>query len=97
MIKVIVSVRDSKSGYLDSRSCESVEVAVRDFKTLFAPGELSMLAMYPGDFSLVKLGEFDTSTGVIIPSVSPECLCTGFDAADYWQYQNEKQNVKEAQ
>lgn len=97
MIKVIVSVRDSKSGYLDSRSCDSAEAAVRDFRTLFAPGERSMLAMYPGDFSLVKLGEFDTSTGVIFPSVSPECLCTGFDAADYWQYQTEKQNVKEAE
>lgn len=95
MIRVIVSVRDSKSGYLDCRTCESDEAAIRDFKTLFAPGERTMLAMYPGDFSLMKFGEFDTDTGQIIRSVSPECLCTGFDAADYWQYQNKKQNVKE--
>lgn len=95
MIKVIVSVRDSKAGYLDCRSCDSAEGAIRDFKALFAPGERSMLSMYPGDFSLVKLGEFDASTGIVFPSTSPECLCTGFDAADYWQYQVEKQMEKE--
>lgn len=54
--------------------------AIRSFQELINDKQ-SMPSKYPADFYLVKLGEFDERTGVLLPESHLEPLVLGVDVA----------------
>lgn len=67
MKKVIVTVQDLKSGYADPFIIDNEQLAVRMFRASFMDNNKNIMSIYPEDFRLVKVGEFDSKTGVIEP------------------------------
>ena len=53
--------------------------AVRAFEQQVNRQEDSMIAQYPQDFTLFEIGEFDSSTGLIVPLPTPASLGTGVE------------------
>ena len=70
MIKKIYAVYDKKQQSTQP-IYEQVNnmVAIRDFSMLCSNEKVDMIRTYPEDYCLMCLGEFDTETGVITPSV----------------------------
>ena len=67
MKKIIVTVQDLKSGYADPFIIDNEQLAVRMFRASFSQHNTSIMAIYPEDFRLVKIGEFDSKSGLIEP------------------------------
>lgn len=65
MKKIIVSVQDMKSGYADPFTVDNESLAIRLFRVSFADSNNLIMSSYPDDFRLVKIGEYDSKTGVI--------------------------------
>lgn len=68
MKMLAISVKDNKVGFGGIHLVPNEEVAKRDFSLLFKDKE-SSYAIYPLDYSLYKLGEFDTESGEFFPVV----------------------------
>lgn len=63
--KVVVCVRDLKADTFFAPVCEISEgTAVRSFQEAVNAGGENMIAKYPADFELVRLGTFDDETAV---------------------------------
>jgi hypothetical protein len=72
------SIRDGKSETYNKPFTEvSNGVALRNFMTAME-NEDSMIKKYPEDFSLWQVGQFDETTGEIIPA-NPECIGKAVD------------------
>ena len=67
MNKIIVTVQDLKSGYADPFIIDNEQLAVRMFRASFIDNSKNIMSIYPEDFRLVKIGEFDSKSGVIEP------------------------------
>ena len=67
MIKVIVTVQDLKSGYADPFIIDNEQLAIRMFRASFIDNSKNIMSIYPEDFRLVKIGEFDSKSGIIKP------------------------------
>ncbi len=67
MKKIIVTVQDLKSGYADPFIIDNEQLAVRMFRASFIDNSKNIMSIYPEDFRLVKIGEFDSKSGVIEP------------------------------
>ncbi len=67
MKKIVVSVQDIKSGYADPFVIDNEQVAIRMFRASFIEHNNSIMSFYPEDFRLVKIGEYDSKTGLIKP------------------------------
>lgn len=67
MKKIIVTVQDLKSGYADPFIIDNEQLAIRMFRASFIDSNKNIMSIYPEDFRLVKVGEFDSKTGVITP------------------------------
>lgn len=65
MKKIIVTVQDLKSGYADPFIVDNENLAIRLFRANFMPPNNSIMTIYPEDFRLVKIGEYDSKTGLI--------------------------------
>lgn len=65
MKKIIVSVQDMKSGYADPFTVDNENLAIRLFRVSFTDSNNLIMSSYPDDFRLVKIGEYDSKTGVI--------------------------------
>lgn len=74
MIYGIYSMRDVKTGYLPCNVDVNDDSAKRNFDFAFKNAN-SMFANYPSDYSLYKLGEYDTDSGEITPLYPPTWLC----------------------
>lgn len=73
--KLIYSVHDVKAGYMtEPRFYKTSVDAVRQFEQA-CKDENSQLNMYPEDYVLVSLGEFDEESGEII-SWTPKTIST---------------------
>lgn len=81
MIKVIVTVQDLKSGYADPFIIDNEQLAVRMFRASFIDNNKNIMSIYPEDFRLVKIGEFDSKTGLIesFPETKFVILANGTD------------------
>lgn len=81
MKKVIVTVQDLKSGYADPFIIDNEQLAVRMFRASFIDNDKNIMSIYPEDFRLVKIGEFDSKTGVIeaLPETKFVILANGTD------------------
>jgi len=74
MVKFLFSVYDSKAqAYANPFTSVTQQVAIRDF-TQAARDENSQLCKFPGDFTLVELGEFDDETAVMQMHANPIVL-----------------------
>lgn len=63
----IFSIKDKKSGAFDNPFYRaSYAEAERSFQML-AKDEKTMIHHYPEDYSLFEIGEFDSTTGEILP------------------------------
>ena len=67
MKKIIITVQDLKSGYADPFIVDNEQLAIRMFRASFIDNSKNIMSIYPEDFRLVKIGEFDSKTGVIEP------------------------------
>lgn len=75
MVK-IYAVRDQYTGYGQPFSCQSDAVAMRDFR--IAVGNVdNLMHACPKDFDLMRLGEYDPETGIIIPENVPVLVVSG--------------------
>ncbi len=67
MKKVIVTVQDIKSGYADPFIIDNEQLAVRMFRASLLDNNKNIMSIYPEDFRLVKIGVFDSKSGIIEP------------------------------
>lgn len=67
MKKIIVTVQDMKSGYADPFIIDNEQLAIRMFRASFMDNNKNIMSIYPEDFRLVKIGVFDSKSGVIEP------------------------------
>lgn len=81
MKKIIVTVQDMKSGYADPFVVDSPQLAIRMFRANFMPPNHSIMTIYPEDFRLVQIGEYDSKSGIIesYPETKFVILANGTD------------------
>ena len=72
MVYPIYSINDALVGFQTPTIQNNDAVAMRNFKEAFSD------VGTPADFSLFKIGAFDTDTGEIIPEV-PQVICRATD------------------
>lgn len=73
MVFPIYSIRDKLVGFQGVSLHHNDAVAMRNFEEAFND------APHAEDYSLYKLGTFDTNTGIVSSLKEPEIVCTGFD------------------
>lgn len=66
MIFGIYSIRDTKCGFLQPSLDQNNEVAVRNFEHAIQRVD-SLFFTHPQDYSIYKIAEFDTDSGIITP------------------------------
>lgn len=76
MTKVITSVYDKCTGYMDPVTTLNSLEAIRGFKFALSQKD-STFGFSPADFDLYELGIFNTSDGSIIYHGTPRFLCNG--------------------
>lgn len=82
MKKIIVTVQDIKSGYADPFIIDNEQLAIRMFRASFIDNNnKNIMSIYPEDFRLVKIGEYDSKTGLIdsLPATKFVILANGTD------------------
>lgn len=80
MLLQIYSVRDLATGQFLPGSFHSHDVnAIREFQD-FARNPQSQISKYPESFDLVRVGTFETDTGVVAPVQIPAPLISGIQA-----------------
>lgn len=79
MIFHFYSIRDELSGFMTPALETSDSVAIRNFQ--FAVDEkhhsATIMSFKPSDFSLYKVGVFDTELGQVSPVIPIELICRG--------------------
>lgn len=74
--QIIVSVKDNKSEtYNTPFFSPNANIAKRDFASILK-NKQSTIAMFPEDYTLVKLGEFDIETGEITSKIENLAFAT---------------------
>lgn len=81
MIIKVFSIRDTKSEAFQRPFFDvSTGSAIRAFTQLVNSGDTEQLvALCPEDFALFEIGEFDDSTGALIPLQQPHRLANAFE------------------
>lgn len=77
MIYPAYALRDIYVGFGGPQIWQNEEVAKRDFKYKVNQ-EMGMMNYQPKDYSLYKIGEYNTDTGRFEPQL-PELVCEGVD------------------
>lgn len=78
MKKGIYSLQDRLNGFMSITIDDKDEIAIRGFQHALACAPRDSLFMTnPDDYSLYKIGEFDTDSGQITPIVPPLFLMRG--------------------
>lgn len=68
MIKSVYAIRDVKTNWLDPFIEVSDDAAIRGFKYALSNGD-GLFGFSPEDFTLYKVGTFDTASGAITGSL----------------------------
>jgi len=78
-VLVLLAVFDSKVGIFDRPFLvRSSAEGIRSFADEVARQD-SVLRQHPEDYSLHRMGEFDQTTGAVIPEVAPVALITALE------------------
>ncbi|MCI9476500.1 MAG: hypothetical protein HFE71_08535 [Emergencia sp.] len=76
MILLMYAMRDVKAGFLTPQVESSDEIAIRNFQMAFKSARPdSLLFGFPEDYSLYRIGDYDTDSGAVTPCVPPLFLC----------------------
>lgn len=74
---MLFSLLDTKTGIFGPlMDCETAASAVRNIKTFLNSGEKSMFSMYPEDYELFQLGDYDKTVGTVIGLEAPLRICS---------------------
>lgn len=73
----VVSVRDKLSGFAEPVLEINIDTAKRRFSD--AIKDTKIYGRHVEDFSLYRLGSFDSDLGFVFVPDSPELICTAFD------------------
>uniref|UniRef100_A0AAU8AZM5 Nonstructural protein n=1 Tax=Dulem virus 171 TaxID=3145648 RepID=A0AAU8AZM5_9VIRU len=65
----VFAIRDSKVGFLSPTIDENAFTATRNFEHAVMNPQ-SVMNSHPADYSLYEIGQFDTETGELIPSMA---------------------------
>ncbi|WGL31280.1 nonstructural protein [Dipodfec virus UOA04_Rod_850] len=76
MILGVYSLRDSLAGYLQPTFESNDQVAYRNFEHAILEGG-SLLSSHAADFTLLKIGTFNTETGQLLSLDPPETVVNG--------------------
>lgn len=79
MIYGVFCIRDAKTGFMTPSIDLNGDSAIRNFahSLLAAP---SVVTTFSQDFDLYQLGNFDSSSGDLIPCPAPAFVISGHDA-----------------
>lgn len=79
MIYHVYCIRDRLVGFLTPTIDQSDPVAMRNFEMSIdsVKRDRSLMAFRPSDYALYRIGDFDTDTGELLPTVPPVTICTG--------------------
>lgn len=72
----VYSMRDQLSGFLTPSFELNDQIAIRNFSYAIKKPDTLLFASAK-DFDLLKIGEFDSDTGVLTP-LSPTVVCQGY-------------------
>lgn len=75
MTKLVVSMRDAKVGFTDVALEHSYDTAIRNFSYALNSKD-SLLYTNAADFDLWQVGEFDSDTGTIVPTIPMKLICS---------------------
>lgn len=76
MILRLYAMRDVKAGFLTPTLESTDEIAIRNFQMAFKSARQdSLLFGFPEDYSLYRIGDYDTDSGSILPCAPPQFLC----------------------
>lgn len=82
MKKYVYAIRDNKLGSFGIPVLiENDAVAIRQFGDIITNGGDSVMTKHPSDFTIYRLGEFDSNTGKFENVDCPVALATGSDYA----------------
>lgn len=71
------SIRDVLTGFMSPVLEQNDASAMRNFRVACEQPGSSLMFNRPGDFSLYRIAEFDSDSGVLVPVVPPEIVCLG--------------------
>lgn len=77
MILNVYAIRDEKTGFLTPTVDQNDAAAMRNFAHACMNNQ-SLFFTHAADYSLMKIGEYDTDTG-LISAVAPQPLISGTD------------------
>ena len=89
MKKSLVAIRDVKVGYFDVRCVDNVDVAKREFSVLFKPNQDTATSMFPSDYELYYLGDYDLSNATFDLQDLPVFLINGSACVDLWKKESD--------
>ena len=82
MKKSVYAIRDNKMGSFGVPVLiENDSVAVRQFGDIISNGGDNVMSKHPSDFTLYRLGDFDSTSGKFENVECPVALATGSDFA----------------
>lgn len=70
MVFGVFAIRDVKSGWLAPTVDQNGECAIRNFEHACMRAD-SLFFTHPGDYSLYRIGFYDTETGTLEPAIPP--------------------------
>lgn len=73
----VYSIRDSLTGFMTPTLDQNDASAMRNFRVACEQSGSSLMFNRPADFSLYRIGIFDTDTGSLTPVIPPEVICLG--------------------
>lgn len=76
MIYGVYSMRDSKTGFMSVTLDQNDDAAARNFSHAVVTSD-GILRTHAEDFSLYRLGSFDTDSGVLSPEPVPVHVISG--------------------
>ncbi|UPW41040.1 nonstructural protein [Sigmofec virus UA08Rod_5692] len=76
MILGVYSLRDALSGFLSPTFESNDQVAYRNFEHVVLEGG-SLLSSHAADYTLMKIGTFDSETGQLVSLDPPETIVNG--------------------
>lgn len=92
MIKGVYTVYDTKGTfYLDTFLKENNETAIREFGIILSQNS-NLFSTYPQDFTLFKVGTFDTKTGLL--HSDKESICNGVECLAWKNSDQKEPNLK---
>lgn len=76
----VYSIRDAYTGFLNPTFEISDQVAKRNFAHAMM-NQQSLLYSNPQDYDLCRIGEFDSDTGELVPTL-PDIVCSGISVKE---------------